>query len=111
MAYVFCLPRDVTDVIYSFRCPRNWNGDKYRTTPLGALFKSGHLGITREPAAPYFQYWEGVIYQIDDYPNDYIPPNITVWERRSESAFCYLEASCVWLRRSACTYLQLNANS
>ena len=111
MAYAFGLPRDVTDLIYSFRDPRNWNGDKYRSTPLGALFKSGQLEIIREPAAPYFQYWEGVIYQIDAYPTDYMaPPNITVWAKMPESDFCYLEASCVWLRR-ACTDLQLNATS
>ena len=72
MAYVFGLPRDVTDLIYSFRDPLNWNGDKYRSTPLGALFKSGHLEIIREPLAPYFQYWRGVIYQIEDFPDDFL---------------------------------------
>ena len=124
MAYVFGLPRDVTDLIYSFRDPLNWNGDKYRSTPLGALFKSGHLEIIREPLAPYFQYWRGVIYQIEDFPDDFFdPPNITVWERVRGSAFCHAEftsvlsrANTVWLRDdvvltiSARIRLNLNAD-
>ena len=122
MAYAFGLPRDVTDLIYSFRDPRNWNGDKYRSTPLGALFKSGQLEIIREPAAPCFQYWRGNIYELHDHQDDYEAPNITVWEMVCGSAFCYEEAACIWLRgqtvwlrgdavltRSARIHLQLNA--
>ena len=97
MAYVFGLPRDVTDLIYRFRDPLNWNGDKYRSTPLGALFKSGHLDIVREPAAPYFQYFRGEICRIDDY-FFLESPNITVWERMRSSFFCYTDVACVWLR-------------
>ena len=99
MAYVFGLPSDVTDLIYSFRDPLSWNGDKHRSTPLGTLFKSGHYEIIREPAAPFFQYWQGEIFQVDDYPNELAErPNITVWERVRSSPFCTIEAACVWLR-------------
>ena len=122
MAYVFNLPKDITDLIYSFRDVNNWNGDKYRCTALGALFKSGQLEIIREPAAPHFQYWRGVIYQIHDHQDAYgDPPNITIWERVRASAYCYEEAACillrgqtVWLRDdvvltlSARIHLQLN---
>ena len=99
MAYIFGLPSDVTDLIYSFRDPLNWNGDKYRTTPLGALFKSGHFEIVREPAAPYFQYFRGEISRIDDHDHFFLElPNITIWERMRSSFFCYTDVACVWLR-------------
>ena len=97
MAYVFGLPRDVTDLIYSFRDPLSWNGDKHRATPLGRLFKNDDLQITRSPVAPFYQYWRDAIYLVEAPGYDSEPPNITIWERVPSSKCCYTDAACVWL--------------
>jgi hypothetical protein len=105
MAYVFGLPHDVTALIYAFRDPLSWNGDKHRTTPLGRLFKDDDLQIERAPRAPYFQYWRGKIYRVES--ADYIqePPNITIWERLRFSKCCYVEAACIWLTDASCSHM------
>ena len=43
MAYALGFPKDVTERIYSMRDGKNWNGDKYRSTPVGRLFTWPHL--------------------------------------------------------------------
>ena len=38
MAYALGFPKDITKLIYSMRDPNNWNGDKFKSTPVGRLF-------------------------------------------------------------------------
>ena len=106
MAYVFALPKDVTDLIYAFRDPLSWNGDKHRATPLGRVFKDNDLQITRELGAPYFQYWRGEIYKVESAEFDPEPPNITIWERVRSSKYCYTDAACIWLTDGVCSYTE-----
>ena len=107
MAYVFALPKDVTDLIYAFRDPLSWNGDKHCTTPLGRLFKDSDLQVIREPSAPFFISSRGVIYKVkfDEYAGyEQEHPTITVWERRRASKYCYREAACICLTDDMCSY-------
>jgi hypothetical protein len=106
MAYVFALPKDVTDLIYAFRDPLSWNGDKHRTTPLGRLFKDSDLQVAREPWALYFLSCRGVIYKVESAGYDQEPPNITIWERVRSSKYCYIEAACIWLTDDVCSYTE-----
>ena len=101
MAYVFAMPKDVTTLIYSFRDPLSWNGDKHRITPLGRLFRDGDLDIERTPGAPYFQVVAGEICRMEPTVFDQEPPNITVWELIRSSRYCYTESACIWLTDDA----------
>ena len=96
MAYALGFPKDITDQIYDFRDPKNWNGDKYKTTPLGALFKTGELLIVRRPSAPYFQYWKGEIYKVEDCMPDGSQSNLVVWQREDDFHF-EVDVARVWL--------------
>ena len=58
MAYAFGLPANVTQIIYSMRDPKNWNGDKYKRGALDQLFGTRddkQLQIDRNPPCPYYK--------------------------------------------------------
>ena len=38
MAYALGFPKDVTKLLYGMRDANNWNGDKFKSTPLSRLF-------------------------------------------------------------------------
>ena len=96
MAYVFAMPNDVTALIYSFRDPLSWNGDKHHTTPLGRLFRDGDLYIERVPEAPYFQVVAGEICRIEPTVSGQESPYIVVWGRL-QILYCYTTFVRIWL--------------
>jgi hypothetical protein len=106
MAYCLGMPRDVTALIYDFRDPLSWNGDRHRTTPLGRLFKDSDLQVEREPWAPYFQSWRGEIYKVESADFDQERPNLTIWERIRSSKYCYTDVACIWLTDGVCSYTE-----
>ena len=71
MAYALGFPKDVTKLIYIMRDPNNWNGDKFKSTPVGRLFTWPGLRpqymlaldswpqcrMERDPEAPFFFGW------------------------------------------------------
>ena len=117
MAYALGFPKDVTKLIYGMRDKNNWNGDKFKSTPVGRLFTWPGLRpqymlaldswpqcqIERDPEAPFFFGWgqeEGVSDCVEGVSLDWcIGDHLVVYQQHSNYVWHCNEDALLRLER------------
>ena len=102
MAYALGFSKDVTALIYSMRDGRNWNGDKFRSTPLGRLFTGSapQCTLDRDPESPCFVgrgQEEGVYAEVEKLSSVSPYDNVALYKQDPEHPWCYDEVAVLRL--------------